>query len=151
MPSAIAVSAADGEAKKRRCGARPILITSSTVKGKGGACSWNTTPSSRARASGLIVATSVPPSQMAPERSRRLPDRHRNSVVFPEPFGPRRHRISPAATSKLRSRRMASGPYPKTACSTRTITAGSSAGPLTASRPRSAGAGPRRMGRRSAR
>jgi hypothetical protein len=48
---------------------------------------------------------------MVPESNFKLPERHRNRVVFPEPLGPSRHRISPAPTSRLMSSRIVRSPY----------------------------------------
>src|ERR1700677_2765519 len=60
--------------------------------------------------SGASLATSRPSNRISPALAGFKPEIISNSVVLPAPLGPPMPRISPAATSKLKSLTAASAP-----------------------------------------
>ena len=69
------------------------------------AYSWKTIPMSRASGGRWTLDPSkhCPATQISPASARSNPAIRRSVVVFPQPLGPKRAKISPAYTSKQRS------------------------------------------------
>jgi hypothetical protein len=88
-----------------------MSTSSSTVCGKPRGTSCGTTATSRASSARGSRVTSRPSSRMQPPEGSSTLDRSLTSVVLPEALGPMTPKVSPALTSKDRSR-MAKAPAP---------------------------------------